>query len=74
MKTIFLVLSLCMMVSHAFSQQSKKENKTKPKKYVAIFDKLADDFTFKEVKYTRGKEKEVSISKPKLKYGDIIFT
>ena len=73
MKTIFLVLSLCMMVSHAFSQQSKKENKTKPKKYVAIFDKLADDFTFKEVKYTRGKEKEVSISKPKLKYGDILI-
>lgn len=73
MKTIFLVLSLCMMVSHAFSQQSKKENKTKPKKYVAIFDKLADDFTFKEVKYTRGKEKEVTISKPKLKYGDILI-
>lgn len=73
MKTIYLVLGMCMILSHTFSQQSKKEQKNKPKKYVAIFDKLADDFTYKEVKYTRGLEKEIAISKPKLKYGDILI-
>ena len=60
------------MVSHAFSQQSQKSKKTN-QKYIAIFDKLADDFTYKEVKYLRGKETEVEIDKPKIKYGDILI-